>query len=110
MSWFRRLRELKRRLEDDELEVAVLTAWDAGGTGDVGQALEMYRCRLRGDGDDICGFCGLPGADKIPHPVRWPGEESAGTRYVHEVCEDAECGRAHAMLSDKEREGFLRTI
>jgi len=60
--------------------------------------------------DDICGFCGLPGADKVPHQVRWPGEDSAGTKYVHEACEDAECRRAHSLLSDKERETFLRAI
>ena len=59
---------------------------------------------------DICGFCGLPGADKIPHHVRWPGEDSAGTEYVHAACEDAECKRAHAILSDKQRANFLRTL
>jgi hypothetical protein len=60
--------------------------------------------------DDVCGFCGQPGADKIPHPVRWPGEESAGTELVHATCEDAECRRAHSLLSDKQREQFLRTL
>lgn len=59
------------------------------------------------DDEDICGFCGLPGADKFPHPVRWPGEQSAGTELVHEQCESAECARAHAALSDKQREQFL---
>ena len=60
--------------------------------------------------DDICGFCGLPGADKVPHPMRWPGEESAGTKYVHDECEEAECRRAHDLLTDKQRTAFLRTI
>ena len=60
--------------------------------------------------DDICGFCGLPGGDKIPHPVRWPGEESAGTKYVHAMCEDSECARAHSALTDRERQAFLKTI
>ena len=60
--------------------------------------------------EEICGFCNLPGADKIPHPVRWPGEDSAGTKYVHNKCEDIECHRAHSLLSDKEREFFLRNI
>jgi len=55
---------------------------------------------------DICGFCGLPGADKIPHPIRWPGEQSAGTDFVHAECEDAECRRAHTLLTDVERETF----
>lgn len=59
---------------------------------------------------DICGFCGLPGADKIPHPVRWPGEDSAGTELVHSDCENAECRRAHSLLTDKQRAGFLRTV
>ena len=57
---------------------------------------------------DICGFCGGIDPGKIPHPVRWPGEESAGTPYVHAECENAECRRAHAMLTDKQREAALR--
>jgi len=24
------------------------------------------------DEEDICGLCGLGGADKIPHPIHWP--------------------------------------
>jgi len=60
--------------------------------------------------DDICGFCHQSGADKIPHPVRWPGEESPGTSLVHATCEDEECRRAHAMLTDQQREAFLRTV
>jgi len=59
---------------------------------------------------DICGFCGKPGADKVPHPVRWRGEESAGTDLIHAACEDAECGRAHRLLSDAERLAFLRSL
>lgn len=59
---------------------------------------------------DICGFCNQPGADKIPHPVRWPGEESAGTDLVHAECEKQECQQAHANLSDAERQAFLRTL
>ncbi len=60
--------------------------------------------------EDICGFCGQANADKFPHPVRWPGEESAGTELVHATCESEECGRAHAMLSDEQRRTFLRTL
>jgi hypothetical protein len=60
--------------------------------------------------EDLCGFCGRPGADKVPHPVLWPGEQRAGTEFVHATCEHAECGRAHAVLTDKEREAFLRTL
>lgn len=58
--------------------------------------------------DDVCGFCGLPGADKIPHPIRWPDENSAGTELVHAACEDAECSRASAMITGKARDEFLR--
>lgn len=60
--------------------------------------------------EDICGFCGLPGADKVPHPMRWPGEASAGTELVHANCESEECRRAHSLLSDQQRERFLRSI
>lgn len=60
--------------------------------------------------EDICGFCGEPGADKVPHPMRWPGEASAGTELVHAECEQAECRRAHAVVTDRAREDFLRSI
>lgn len=32
------------------------------------------------ENEDICG---LPGADKIPHPIRWPGERVPDTDFVH---------------------------
>jgi len=60
--------------------------------------------------ENICGFCGEPGADKMPHPVHWPGEQSAGTELVHAECEQEECKRAHALLSDEQRYRFLKTI
>lgn len=60
--------------------------------------------------EDICGFCGEPGADKIPHPVRWPGECSPNSEYVHRHCEELECQRAHSMLSDSQRKQFLKTV
>lgn len=44
--------------------------------------------------DDICGLCGLPGADKYHQPVYWPTEERPGTKLVHVECERAECKRA----------------
>ena len=59
---------------------------------------------------DICGLCGEPGADKIAHPIHWPGETVPDSEYVHADCESGECGRAHAALSDKQRQEFLRTI
>ena len=40
--------------------------------------------------DDICGLCGLPGADKIPHPIYWPQEMRPDTEYVHANCEREE--------------------
>jgi hypothetical protein len=58
--------------------------------------------------EDICGFCGLPGADKYPHPIRWPDENSAGTELVHAACEQAECARASALCQGKARDDFLR--
>jgi len=60
--------------------------------------------------DDICGLCGQLGADKLPHPIHWPDEQIPENKYVHAECEEEECRRAHARLSDKEREAFLRRI
>jgi hypothetical protein len=60
--------------------------------------------------DDICGLCGLPGADKIPHSAYWPGEARPNRPYVHADCEDEACERAHAALTDRERAEFLRGI
>ena len=58
--------------------------------------------------EDICGLCGEPGADKFPHPQHWPGEAIPDQPFVHAVCEQAECKRAHSLLTDKQREAFLR--
>lgn len=57
---------------------------------------------------DICGLCGKPGADKMPHPCYWPGEQRPDTDFVHAECEARECERAHATLSPQEREAFLQ--
>ncbi len=57
--------------------------------------------------EDICGLCGQSGADKVPHPVYWPGEQSPGTPYVHADCEDAETERAFGELSQSERDSFI---
>jgi hypothetical protein len=59
---------------------------------------------------DICGLCGQPGADKIPHHVHWPGEQLPNTQYVHALCEEVECRRAHAALTWKEIQTFLNSI
>jgi len=72
--------------------------------------LRVVRDEILESRDDICGLCGEPGADKIPHPVRWPGERSPDTELVHESCEDTECNRAHSLLSDNQRAIFLAGI
>jgi len=62
------------------------------------------------DNEDICGLCGELGADKIMHPIHWPGEQVPDSEYVHASCEDEECRRAHAALSQDERDRFLALI
>jgi hypothetical protein len=59
---------------------------------------------------EICGLCDRPGADKLPHPEYWPGEQRPETEFVHAECEYEECGRAHAALSPEERKRFLKSI
>lgn len=59
---------------------------------------------------DICGLCGQPGADKMPHPAHWPGERIPDSELVHAECEKAECQRAHAALTKDQRDAFLRSI
>lgn len=60
--------------------------------------------------EDICGLCGESGADKVAHPIHWPGEQIPNGPYVHAQCESDECGRAHSILTDKQRRDFLKTI
>ena len=64
--------------------------------------------------EDICGFCGEPGANKIPHPHRWPTEVNPNSELVHADCEQEECHRAHAEFRDRVGldgiRRFLRTI
>ena len=64
------------------------------------------------DDDDTCGLCGKPGADKMAlwtgGGIYWPGEERPSTRYVHAACEDAECKRAHAALTQDQRDAVIR--
>ena len=70
--------------------------------------------RSMNDDDDICGLCGEGGADKIPHLVRWPGEQTPNTGVVHAECEQAECGRAHrefmARAGDSGVRDFLHNL
>ena len=60
--------------------------------------------------EDVCGLCGQPGADKIPHPEHWPGERLPESDLVHADCERVECMRAHACLTDEQRLTRLRII
>ena len=62
------------------------------------------------DEDDICGLCGLPGADKISQPVYWPQERRPDTDLVHAECEREECERASILCQGREREEFLDNI
>lgn len=66
------------------------------------------------DSEDICGICEEPGADKMAcwtgGGVYWPGEFRPETEFVHQECEREERERAHAELSPKQREQFLRGI
>lgn len=72
--------------------------------------LILDREKEAAEGEDLCGLCGKPGADKVAHPNYWPGERRPTGPLVHAACEDEECRRAHAELSDAERAAFLRSI
>ena len=64
--------------------------------------------------NDICGYCGEPGADKMAlwtgGGLYWPGEFIPETELVHGDCENEETRRAHSCLSQKERDSSLRSI
>jgi hypothetical protein len=66
------------------------------------------------DNEDICGLCGEPGADKMAAwtggGVYWPGEQIPETEFVHDSCEREERKRAHAALSQPERDEVLGAI
>lgn len=65
------------------------------------------------ESEDICGLCGEPGADKMAlwtgGGKYWPGEEVPDSEFVHQECEQEETRRAHALLSQGERNAFLRS-
>lgn len=71
---------------------------------------EVFALQMMSDDEDICGLCGQPGADKYAHPMHWPGELIPDGPLVHAACEEEECKRAHSLLTDKQRESFLRSI
>ena len=64
--------------------------------------------------DDICGLCGQAGADKVAlwtgGGIYWPGEERPDTERVHAECEDRETRRAHAALTQPQRDAVLRSV
>ena len=63
------------------------------------------------DTDDLCFLCDQPGADKIPHPVNWPGERAVPPgRFVHQHCEQAETDRAFHALDEQARNNFLNRM
>lgn len=66
------------------------------------------------DAPDTCGLCGQPILDadesKYHHPIHWPGERVPDSPIVHVECEMEECERAHAALSDQQREAFLKSL
>ena len=62
--------------------------------------------------EDICGLCGLGGADKMAMwtggGIYWPGETRPETEFVHAECEMEETKRAHAALSQPQRDAVIR--
>lgn len=64
--------------------------------------------------EDICGLCGEPGADKMAlwtgGGKYWPGETMPDTEMVHQECEQEETERAWSILTQDERNAFLRKI
>jgi hypothetical protein len=58
--------------------------------------------------DDICGLCGLPGANKIPHMEYWPNERRPDHPLVHPECEIEETERAFLALSEEDQERQIR--
>ena len=67
---------------------------------------------MEDENDDICGLCGLPGADKIPHPVYWPEEQrpDPDRELVHAECEQRACAEGSAKCQGKERQAFLNNV
>ena len=53
--------------------------------------------------DDICGYCGEAGADKMAlwtgGGLYWPGEFVPDTEMVHSKCEEEETKRARCFIS-----------
>lgn len=67
-----------------------------------------------GEDEYLCGLCGEGGADKMAlwtgGGVYWPGERVADTKMVHQECERSETRRAHAALTQEQRDAVLRSV
>ena len=94
-----------------DMDVVAVMADNIGTTSAFGGIVEMTEDN---GGDDVWGLCGEPGADKMAKWTGggkyWPGECASETEMVHSECEAEECRRAHSLLSQKERDSFLRSI
>ena len=64
--------------------------------------------------DDICGLCGEPGADKMAMwtggGIYWPGEIIPDSALVHADCEKEETARAHAALTQAQRDAVIDAV
>ncbi len=60
--------------------------------------------------EDICGLCGEPGADKLPHPCYWPTERRPDVHLVHATCESEECERAFQEFQNQIGEEGIREL
>lgn len=106
----------KREARHSDMDAMEFVCW----MGTCSEAIQPPLRRLVGtlpeapavpdEDDDTCGLCGEPGADKIPHPHYWPGERRPDTDLVHAACEHEEQARAHAALTQEQREAVLRSI
>lgn len=80
------------------------------GEGIVGQSAST--AGLGSTDDALCGLCGQPGADKMAlwtgGGIYWPGEERPDTEFVHAECERRETERAHAALTQPQRDAVIR--
>jgi hypothetical protein len=60
--------------------------------------------------NDICGYCGKPGAVTLPDVVRWPRQKAPGSEFVHASCQSQERRRACEVMTEAERDAFLRDV
>jgi ssDNA-binding Zn-finger/Zn-ribbon topoisomerase 1 len=90
---------------------------DLDWTGEATGPLSVRRCvRCRKEAADeteaeVCGLCEGPDPCKMAKwtggGVYWPGERRPEGRLVHQECEEEECRRAHAELTQDQRDEVL---